>query len=469
MPNELDEFASLPDDDFASLPDDDKIEPHENILQKAAKAATSALMNTDYPSSISSPFGPGGAIGNQFKREMFDINPQEKLANGDLGGYVSDYAKDYFTTPDTYVNALVGGKLSQESLKSAKGGLGKVVQKGKDIATSGGKLKQVNSEIGALDRTLETTKATKTATETELSGNALQQSARNKGKISAASKRNTSIYGETLDEIEERLSQVDEATGQNRMPDRKSYLESVLDKTITEAEQMGLPSDSPVLSKLRSYRARFSPKEVMDDVPQTDMLGLAIEKAPEQSVQMSLDELKNLKNDIFGKTSSGFRGGTSYASPKDKVSELFLRNHGDFMGGLDEEIGAMNKEFASWARARKFGYKAFKPSAPEETQRGANVLERVAGKGKPNADNSNYLESLEKGSGRFGGTGDLRGKTTELGQKLVQIDDQIKAIESSKGNLLQRQAKLQELKRQRNRIIGWAAGSGVVGAMSLGD
>ena len=450
---------------YNDLAVNEEINKPENILQRAAKSVQSSLLNTNYGASLGSPFGPMGAVGNQFKREMFNINPEEKLANNDVPGYIADYSKDYFTTPDTYTATMAFSNPIKDTAKYVGKGVGNVYQKGKEIATSGKALKDVNSKIGELDRSLESSIANKAKTSEDLSTNALSQSAKNKGKISSTAKRNTEIYGETLDEIEERLSKVDPNTGKNSMPNRKSYLENVLDRTINEAQEMGLPNDSPVLSKLRSFQARFSPKDEVDDAAEAvDMLGMKIPKAAEQPVQMTLDELRNIKNSAFGKTSSGFKSGASYSTPKDKVSELFLKNHGEFMGGLDEEIGIMNKEFAPYARSRRFGYKAFKPNAPEEVQRGANILERTAGKGKPNKDNLNYLERLEKGSGRFEGTGDLRGNTTKLGSQLKTIDEQIKTLESSKSNLIQKQAKLKELKSLRNKIAAGLLGGGTVTA-----
>lgn len=472
------------DEDFLSLDDagQDEIlgeiqkkmgiqQPSENILQKAMKAVKSNPLNV-FPGIAAYNYG-------MEKKNEF-IEPALK-ANESIPGIFPKaenfIVKNVLTDPLGYASAeggtrllAFGGKGIGGVAKKVPGFISRTIKKGKDIATSGGNLKKVESQLGEIERSIETGMANKSKITEDLSSEALAQSLKNKGKISSTAKRNTEIYGKTLDDIEERLSQVDRITGKNNMPDRKSYLENVLNKTIDEAEAMGLPPNSPVLSKLRSFQNKFKPNDVLDEGAEAvDMLGLKIPKAPEQRVPMTLDELKNLKNSVFDKTSSGFRGGTSYASPKDKVSELFLKNHGDFMGGLDDEIRIMNKEFAPWARARKFGYKSFKPSSPEETQRGANILERVAGKGKANADNANYLGRLEKGSGRFEGTGDLRGKTTDLAKELSRVDEQIKLLESSKGNLIKRQAELKSLRTLRDRILTGAIGTGAVTAYKAID
>lgn len=454
MLDDMDEFANLPDDDqfdFASLPDDDEIAPTENILQKAAKAAQSALGQNN----MDLPFGPGMSFANNMKREMMGLQPEAKMQRGD----VTDFTKDYFTDPRTYAGAFVGASAAKPDLKQAGNFFGRVAQKGKDIATSGRNLKNVQGELSTTERMLGEANSRRTSTEGELASNALSQSAKNKQAIRSTAKANTDIYGENLDILEENLAK------SGRTPTREDYFQNVLSKTLSEADEMQLPN-SPALSKLRSYADRFAPKVEEADPTKVDLLGMSIKPEAQAPTQLTLDELKNLKNSIYKKQTSGVKNSTAYATPEDKVADMFLKNHGDFLGGLDDEIKAMNAEFAPYARSRKFGYKAFKPNSPEEVQRGANILQRIAGKGKPNADEANYLGRLEEGSGRFKGTGDLRGKTTELGQKLALIDDEIAQLESSRGNLLQKQAKLQELKRLRNQIAGTVVGGTTIKVLS---
>ena len=158
-----------------------------NILQKAAKAIVPSM---GAMTPLSGPLGPGMDFANQFKREMFDINPQEKFEQGDMAGFAGDFSKDYFTNPDTYTMSIGGAgvqsgiasrglkgfkipsnpgfldpigiganQVQNPLLQAAKSGGRNILRTAVDIFHSGKNLKNVKGQLGGVESEMAAMKA----------------------------------------------------------------------------------------------------------------------------------------------------------------------------------------------------------------------------------------------------------------------------------------------------------------------
>lgn len=347
--------------------------------------------------------------------------------------------------------SFVGKGIADSPFGKAIGGAwdtaGQIFGSGKDLKNVEGQLASNESQTTGLQGAREVAKD-------NLSNSALDASESAKGKISSTAKGWSDTYGEGLDQAEEDL-----ANSGTKLK-KSDYLKNVVEPSIQQAHEMNLPSDNPTLSKLYQLHSKLSPPTTTEEfVPEMDMMG-NYSKPPESAVfddNLNVKDFRDIKNSVLDSISSGFKKGTASAKPEDVAGNIFLKNHGNYVASVSEDMANMNKEFGPAANSRNWAYKVFKPGKPDEVQRGANVLERIA-KGTHNADDLNYLDQLEKGSGRFKGTGNLRGNTQSYADQIKDIDSKLEGLKTDKGNLVQQQSKIQSLKSTRNKLIAGAAG-----------
>ena len=190
---------------------------------------------------------------------------------------------------------------------------------------------------------------------------------------------------------------------------------------------------------------------------------------------LSLKDIKIIKNKIFDKVSVGAKTGSKYYEIDDQAVNIFLKNHGEYIGDISPELKQLNSEFAPMANARAWAMKTFRPYNELEIQKGADILERLAKNQVPNQTDLNYLKVLAEGSGRFKGANELRGITTETGKKLLlqkeefdlarknlidatnyrinQLQNQMAELRARKIDLTMQREQFQNLIKLRNKII----------------
>jgi len=315
----------------------------------------------------------------------------------------------------------------------------------------------------------------------------------------------TKTYGEGIEAAEADLAK------RGVKLSRKEYAEKVIGRTLEEAEARGISSDDPVLTTLRKLQNKLL-AGTEDEVVQSPILtasGQPITKVvtPAQE-NLTIQEMKNLKNGIYGELSGGVRGGTAAVSDaEDQVANMFLRNHGEYLGPKSPALQALNKEAAPMFEARRWAYKNFRPYRPMEIEKGAKILEKIASGGKVNPDDVGFLRVLEKGSGRFQGTGTYTTKSTALGKeieltaktysearqrlidaadfRIAEIEKSINAdvatlksagedslealrqMKSKEVELLDMKKRLEDLRKVKLTLIGLAAGTTVFGKKAL--
>ena len=225
-----------------------------------------------------------------------------------------------------------------------------------------------------------------------------------------------------------------------------------------------------------------SESELLDALSRKGMV-TAAGKGGQMEIDMTkplnLTELRNFKNKIYDTLSSGVKSGNKYSGIDDQVANVFLRNHGSFIGELSPELKQLNVEFAPMANARAWAMKTFKPYNVNDIQRGANVLENIATGKNPNQTNINYLKQLEEGSGSFQGAGDLTGRTGAIGKG---IKDLKQSFDLAKKNLVDstdyrlhqlavlgsKQGELKDLIKTRNWIAGITLGAAAAKVFNAG-
>lgn len=236
------------------------------------------------------------------------------------------------------------------------------------------------------------------------------QSESTKGPLRELFKNVSKTYGEGLSKAEDTL----EKSGTTLKS--SGYLK-VLDDTLEEFRFKGIPEENPVFDLLLKYQ-----KQLLDFLNKNG-----------RDAEISLRELKTIRQGVYDTLSSSVKTGTKYAEIDDHAANIFLKNYGEFMGKLSPELSKLNKEFAPMANARGWAMRNFRPYNTQEVQRGANVLERIAKSDVPNKTDLNYLKVLEEGSGRFSGAGKLTGKTLEIGKETKGIKE---SFDVAKYNLL---------------------------------
>lgn len=358
---------------------------------------------------------------------------------GGVTGAISGGIKSGFSGPKQILNAgknikNVETELQQQPFKklNIQSSIRDVrVASKADLGTMTQVFKNTNMELG---RTL--------AEESQL------QSSTVKNNLRSLFREVSKTYGQELDKAENQLIE----RGIKISP--KEYYGSVIEKTIKEAEERGIPEDLSSIKTLTDW-------------------GKKINETKGKS--LTLDVLKNIKNSVYNGISSGVRTGNQYGGAEDQFANLFLRNHGEYMSNLSPELSQLNKEFSPMANARNWASKTFRPYNNAEIQRGANLLSKIAKGEVPDKTALNYLKTLSDGSGRFKGAGDLQGKTTEIGASIrdlkknfdlarynlisatdLKVDTLQKEMAGLQGRgieLSQQLDKLKDLKRVRDIII----------------
>jgi len=205
---------------------------------------------------------------------------------------------------------------------------------------------------------------------------------------------------------------------------------------------------------------------------------------------VTLNDLRNFKNSIYDKLSSGVRAGSKWADVDDQVANIFLKNHGEYVGNMSPELKQLNAEFTPMANARQWASKTFRPFNDAEIQRGANVLEKIAKSEVPNQTDMNYLKYLEEGHGRFPGAGNLKGRTVSVGKnirqaketfelakknlidasdyKINQLQERIAELQKRGIILKQNEERLKELIKLRRKLIGIVGAGAIFGGLNAG-
>lgn len=341
---------------------------------------------------------------------------------------------------------FVGKGISESPFGKAVGG---AWNKTGEIFGSGKNLKNVEGQLGNLENRTQELGRAKDVAQAGLEDSATTASQTAKDRMKRMVNTNAPIYGQEVDKIEQGM--VDSGAKLSK----SGYLENVVNKTLKDAEDMGLPQDHPTLNKIRDIGQQLQPGE-SDSFSGYQRL-TSPELVPEETADnVGIKELINHKNSVYKKITAGARSGAKPYQPEDDAGALFQENHANYLSSQSEDLANLNKEYAPYAQAKKFGYKTFKPGAGEETQKGADVLKKIAS-GNYKEDDLNYLTKLEQGSGRFEGTGNLRGQTTSYANQIRDIDFQLEGLKGKQGNLLQQASRQQELLGTRNHILAKTA------------
>lgn len=419
-------------------------EPIQNKIVPSLMSAISEAPSRGL-TDIALPGGPMLNVANEFKRKVFGL---DQAAPGDIGAF----AKDYFTDPRNYAYAGAGAMagLPKPSLRalnriaptpaieSLEANVVSLLKKptvameeagtkrGLNILGKAKKSMQADiQKAGNQDLQGLTTafKQTKSELDKSIYNEATLLSSQGKSKIKNLTKNMTETYRKGLDEAEEALA----SRGETII---SSEYRNVVDSAIEEAISKNLPEGSPAFSKLRKISRALDAGE--RDTGVLDSKGNKIILAnPDDPI--SLKDVKNLKNQVYDALSSGVKEGAKYATEEDEVANIFLRKHGEFMAKKSPELAELNAEFAPLAQARSWAMKNFRPFNENEITRAANVLSRIAKSKNPSQTDLNYLKQLESGSGRFKGTGSLRGGIEATGTKAKNIQTQ---FESAKKQLI---------------------------------
>lgn len=348
-------------------------------------------------------------------------------------------------------NVLSAGK----NLKRVQSEIAKIAglsPETKIVANEAKELVRYNKKLSLSELTDNFSKTNKTLNE-QLKNETTLQSSANKEKLTSVFKNMSKTYRKGIDQAEDSL------IAQGKSVTDKDYVTKVVDKTMQELKDRFIPEDSPAFQTLKEMQTS---------------LKYPIDRKVEQ---MSLSDVKNLKNQIYDTLSSGEQSGTKYSGIDGQVANIFLKNHGNFIGELSPELKQLNAEFAPMANARNWAMKNFRPYNVNEIQKGANVLENIATGKTPNQTNINYLKQLEEGSGSFTGAGELKGKTVTIGKNIKNIKE---TFDLAKKNLIDstdykihqlsslggKESELQNLIKTRNRIA--LLGAGLIGLNMTG-
>src|SRR3990167_7246378 len=364
--------------------------------------------------------GPGQQFGQNVKREVLNrVMPGDDL--------IASSAREAIVQ-GTYPGNLLLGGMAGLSMSSSR--LGRLAS---GIKNSSGNIKSVESEIANLSKlpsesaintgTKQGLKALKDARtsligqETLSSKKAVdsltnefkQQNASIQNRLKQATTIETSDYkgaikstfGNVNKKYGEGISSAEDAMiARGDSISKEEYVERVINKTIQDAQARGIPDDDMALKQINSLSEKLK-----EGVSAQETLGI--------------NEAKNIKNEIYSKLSGGVKRGSSPLSENhDQISNMFIRNHAELLGEKSPELSKLNTEVAPMYEARRWAYSKFKPYRPMEIEKGASILEKIATGGKVNADDVNYLRTLEQGSGRFQGTGALRKASSEIGKDI---------------------------------------------------
>ena len=363
--------------------------------------------------TVESPMGPlgtMGAVSGLSKKVSSTIfSPYDKALEATneaqrIGGYIETIAE--LAVPVGYGVVKNASKLGRVATI--------IGQKTKGVFTAGKELKAIKSElisqplkklnlqesildlrnsskttIGEMTQTFNKTKDVLSRT---LSEEAQAQSEAIKPKLKELFSEMTKTYGKGLETAENELANKKTLIGS------RDYLSSVIENTVNDAMQRGIPNDNKIIKILGGIK-----KEIA--------------KLPD--TKTTIKELQVFKNKILENISSSVKSGSRFGSEfDDQVGGIFIKNHGQFIGKLSPELTELNKAFAPMANARTWAIRNFKPFNTQEIQRGANVLMKIAKGEVPDKTAMNYFKTLEEGVGEFKGAGNLTGKTVQIGKEI---------------------------------------------------
>ena len=251
-----------------------------------------------------------------------------------------------------------------------------------------------------------------------------------KNKLKPLSKSNSAIYRKGLDKAEKTFK-FDEAN-----------LKGLVDDTISELSEQGIGTDSEVFNRLSKLSEELTPKSsrnfdytVMQDVDTVEPVK-----------NLTLEQVKNIKSSIFDVADKSF-------NYKDEIANaIFSKNYGSKVASNNPAFQKMQAEYAPYVEAKKWAYRTFKPQTAEEIPNGNRILKAIA-QGKGQAEHFAYLKRLEGGSGRFKGTGNLRGQSQSFADELKNISSEINRIQGLKVKNRAEIQTLESLDRKRKYVI----------------
>lgn len=261
-------------------------------------------------------------------------------------------------------------------------------------------------------------------------------------------------YGKVVSDVEDSLIK------EGKMATIDDYYNNVVKPTLNKfrAENEIRPvAKTDAISNLEAFERGYKAKRF---TPEGKPI---IQTQPEN---MSFNEMKNFKNRVFDR--------------KDHYANDFFKNHADFLGGYDETLAGISKEYRPVFEANDFARKNFGTFTSEQIENSGGALQRVAkdlSNGKnPSAKDLSYLRILEEGSpeGTFEGVGKLGQKSQKIASDInssktlfdraktslqKDLDDKIKLIEKSiqedQADILTKgMNQSQDLSRQKTALEG---------------
>lgn len=312
--------------------------------------------------------------------------------------------------------------LGIKGIKLAPGAVKSLFKSGKD-------LKRASSYGEKITESIENLKDALPSAKEALKDASIDDAVRYKKALRPISKENSKIYREGLKqaEVSAKLTQ--------------SKVSDVIERSVQEAIDQGIPENSPLLTEMRNMINEIKPGtktkfdwQTLGDVPDTT------------DEKLTIEQLRNIKSRLFKVADK------SQDHADEIANAIFMRNYGDEIASQSPGFQAMQTEYAPYVEAKKWAYRVFKPFTKDEIPNGNRILKRVAS-GNANAEDFAYLERLESGSGRFKGTGNLRGSSTSMAVKLKDAAEEIKELRRIKTKNSAEVKRLENLVKWRDRVV----------------
>ncbi len=218
------------------------------------------------------------------------------------------------------------------------------------------------------------------------------------GKIRTFARRSSNAYGRELDKISDNLVKAGD-----RGITRGEQIE-IINKTIKETDDLFLTT-GPARQKVEQLGSKYS-LDKLQDVTQLDEF---LEFKEVVSDMRSVGKVVSAQAKIRGFT------------PEDVVAAIYKKNFGEVIANKVPEFAKLQKGYAPVIQAIKQAHKTFNTFRGEFlTKRGTEFLKR-AGVGKLEAGEQRFLETIEKGTRRFGkGIGKISKEVTDVGKQLTE-------------------------------------------------
>ena len=166
----------------------------------------------------------------------------------------------------------------------------------KSVFESGKNLQKAEAAAEDIYQSIENLRDAKSPALQDLIESSADDAIKYKNALRPISKQNSKIYGEALDKIESQVTLT------------QSKLKSIIDDTINEALDAGVPNDSPVLSRIKQVGEKYGSKtESYFD----DLRGSMTRTIDEP---LSVNDLKQVKNEIFKVASKEAEGSDDVAN-----------------------------------------------------------------------------------------------------------------------------------------------------------